>query len=375
VRGDGTVYRQPGSKFWWISYWKDGQRKRESAKSESYEFARNLLNTRRVECSQPLSNTPATPETITIGELVCDLLSWYLTENPRPVYRKTTESRWEKHLKRFFAGIKASELGTAHLRDYRVKRTQEKAAFATVNRELQVIRKAYKLAAESEPPKVLRIPKFKGAIGKEKNARKVFIDPAVAQKLKEAAAKEGLWARAFLEMAFTLGWRRSELQDLKVGNVHLAENTFRIEDSKNGEPREVAIIEPMRTLIQPLVIGRDANEPLWPVHQFRYAWKRICKAAGVNSGKLDGYILHDARRTSARTKRASGVSESVIMDIHGWKTAEMFRRYGIVNQADRTQALLKEGLFVAETENRLKQAKQAEMFGLELPQKKPQPAN
>jgi hypothetical protein len=250
------------------------------------------------------------------------------------------------------------------MRAYRVKRTQDKAAFATINRELQVLRKAYKLAIESDPPRIDRIPKFKGSIGKEKNARKVFIDPITVTKLKDAAAKEGLWARVFVEIMFTFGWRKgTEIEPLRVGNVRLAENTLRIEDSKNGEPREVSLIEPLRTLIQPLVMGRDPKESLWPVKQFRGAWKRICKSAGVKSGRVDGFICHDARRTSAKSKRASGVSESVIMDIHGWKTSEMFRRYGIVDQADRMQALVKEQAFLSEAELRMKQAKQIEMFG------------
>lgn len=370
LRGDGTVYRQPGSKFWWISYWKNGKRKRESTKSESFDFARSLLNQRRAECSVVQPAVPSTPENVSIAELINDLLAWYLTENPRARHHADTKSRWENHLKPFFSALKASELGSSHLRDYRVKRTQEKASFATVNRELQIVRKAYKLAAESEPPKVLRVPKFKGAIGKEKNARKVFLDAATIHKLKAAAAKEGLWARAFLEMALTLGWRKSELQNLKVGNIWLSEGSIRIEDSKNGEPREVPMTPDMQLLIQPLIAGRMHDESLWPVKQFRYAWKRMCTAAGIKNGK-QGFVVHDLRRTSAKSKRASGVSESVIMDIHGWKTSAMFRRYGIVDPADRMQALLREQEFIAEAGRRMNQAKQVELFSHSKPPQTP----
>src|SRR5581483_5235222 len=381
MRGYGTVHRQKGSRFWWISYWKtkNGKRTRvrESSQSEQYQVARDLLAERRAEQIFPVATSPvisdSTPETVTIAELVADLIEWYASENPRPTFKKDTESRWKLHLKVAFGELKASELGTAHLRAYRTKRSQEKAAFATINRELQVIRKAFKLAAESEPPKVLRIPKFKGAIGKEKNARKVFVDPLTLKNLREAASKEGLWARVFVEMMFLFGWRKGEIEPMCVSNVRLAENTIRIEDSKNGEPREVDMPEYLRVLIQPLVIGRKPSEPLWPVRQFRYAWKRICNAAGVKAGKLEGFVMHDARRTSAKIKRAAGVSESVIMDIQGWKTSAQFRRYGIVDQADRRQALEKEQQFLTEAERRIRQAKQIEIFGLQLTEKTPQP--
>lgn len=297
----------------------------------------------------------------TISALVADLLDWYLTDNPRPKFYRDTESRWKLHLKPVFGQFRANEITTDHLRQYRAQRTKQKAAFATINRELQVLRKAYKLAAEAEPPKVSRIPKFKVSIGREKNARKVFIDLATAHKLRDAAVQEGLWARVFLELAFTLGWRRAELEGLKVGNVWLAESAIRIEDSKSGEPREVGITENLRLLLQPLVMGRDASERLWPVKTFRYAWKRICKRAGVKSGKA-GIILHDIRRSSARNKRAAGNNESEIMDIHGWKTSAMFRRYAIVNQADRLRVLLKEEKFLKEADERLKLDQQIALF-------------
>ena len=338
----GTVYRQKGSRYWWISYITDGKRRRESSKSESLDYARALLAQRRTLKDSAGNLTPS------IQDLVSDLLDWYLTENPRASFHANTLSRWRKHLKPFFADMRAEELGSAQLRAYRSKRTKEGAAFATINRELQILRKAFKLAIDSDPPRIERMPSFKNAIGREKNARRVFIEPALARKLKEVAGCEvGLWARAYLEIAFTLGWRRGEIRDLKVGNVHLAENTLRIEDSKNEEPREVALTESLRILLEPLVIGRRPHESLWPVRQFRKPWKRICAAAGIQAGKLGGFILHDVRRTSARSKRAAGVSESVIMDIHGWKSAAMFRRYGIVNQADRADALAKEERMLA----------------------------
>jgi hypothetical protein len=61
-------------------------------------------------------------------------------------------------------------------------------------------------------------------------------------------------------------------------------------------------------------------------------------AAGVKAGR-DGYTLHDIRRSSARNKRAAGIAEKVIMELHGWRTAEMFHRYDIVAMNDKIEAL------------------------------------
>ena len=43
TRGAGTVYRQNQSRFWWIQYWRDGKRYRESSRTESRREAEKLL--------------------------------------------------------------------------------------------------------------------------------------------------------------------------------------------------------------------------------------------------------------------------------------------------------------------------------------------
>ena len=61
-----------------------------------------------------------------------------------------------------------------------------------------------------------------------------------------------------------------------------------------------------------------------PVKGFRRAWARACKRAG-----LAGRLVHDLRRSAARAYRRAGLSESDIMELCGWETPAMFRRYAI----------------------------------------------
>ena len=110
--------------------------------------------------------------------------------------------------------------------------------------------------------------------------------------------------------------------------------------TKNGEPREVPLTENLKVLLGAVIAGRSPNEPLFPVKEMRHAWKRLCKRAGLKSGKREGYIIHDTRRTAARTKRAAGVSDTVTCKIMVWKPeSKMFHRYGIVDRADMAEAL------------------------------------
>ena len=49
--------------------------------------------------------------------------------------------------------------------------------------------------------------------------------------------------------------------------------------------------------------------------------------------------MHDLRRSAAKAARRAGVPESLVMDMRGWKTAAMFRRYAIASSTDRRAAV------------------------------------
>ena len=46
-----------------------------------------------------------------------------------------------------------------------------------------------------------------------------------------------------------------------------------------------------------------------------------------------------ARRSAARNLRRSGIPETVIMSIGGWKTRSVFTRYAIVDETDVVEAM------------------------------------
>ncbi len=62
-------------------------------------------------------------------------------------------------------------------------------------------------------------------------------------------------------------------------------------------------------------------------------------AWGSKRMKYVGRIVHDFRRSAARELRRAGVPESTIMDIGGWKTREMFKRYAITDTKDVAAAI------------------------------------
>jgi integrase len=61
----------------------------------------------------------------------------------------------------------------------------------------------------------------------------------------------------------------------------------------------------------------------------RREWKKA-----KNAARFPNLVIHDLRRSAVRNLRKAGVSESVAMKISGHKTANVFRRYDIVDSSD-----------------------------------------
>ncbi len=63
------------------------------------------------------------------------------------------------------------------------------------------------------------------------------------------------------------------------------------------------------------------------IHDYAADWDAARKAAG-----LPGRLVHDFRRTAARNMLRAGIPQPVAMQIGGWKTDSVFRRYAIVDE-------------------------------------------
>src|ERR1019366_3548321 len=73
-----------------------------------------------------------------------------------------------------------------------------------------------------------------------------------------------------------------------------------------------------------------------PIREFRGAWRKACKQAGV-----PGTAVSRSRRTAARNMRRAGTAEGIIMEIRRWRAQSVFERYAIVSQQDIRDAVRK----------------------------------
>ncbi len=363
-RGTGSLYQQPGSSNWAIQYFIHGKRQRESTGTDNKMKARKMLQD-RLNAIASGNFLGAAIDRITVGDIVHTFLS-----SPKKQERRSLEDdqrRWDLHLKPAFEHVRASRLTTVEVNAYIEQRKKEPMVLAvrasggteyktkprvsqkfpsngTINRELSLLRAAYRYALDKcNPPMVARVPKFE--MLPESKPRSGFLSDERYADLAQACTDEGLWLRGALEMWWSYGWRsREPLDMLLVEQCDFESRQIRIEPgvTKKGEGRVVPMTDKIFELLSALCKGKRRKDQVFthadgsPVSNFRRTWEKVCDEADCV-----GLLVHDLRRSGVRNLRRLGVDEGTIMKIAGMKTRSIFDRYNIVDETDLNDAVRK----------------------------------
>jgi integrase len=197
---------------------------------------------------------------------------------------------------------------------------------------------------------VERLPAFPKHL-KESEPRQGFVTSDQYSALV-ANARE-LWLRALIAVAYTYGFRKSELLNLRVGQVDLMDRWITLDagTTKNGEGRRVKMTGEVFELMRACCRDKNQNDFVFTrttgsrVIEPRKNWYTLCVASGLGQliprkrgkGVYKRYVglkLHDFRRAAVRNLVRAGVPERVCMDICGHRTRSIFDRYNITSEAD-----------------------------------------
>lgn len=260
----------------------------------------------------------------------------------------------DKHLRPFFGKMPIDRVGTGTITQYIAARREKKIANATVNRELALLRRAFNLGRIASPPKVARVPHIPTL--QENNVRKGFFEHDQFLAVRAQLPDE---IKPILTFAYYTGCRKGEILALKWAQVDLAEEVVRLEPgtTKNDEARAIPLAKELREILAMRKEIRDQTYPNCPwvffrdgerVRDFRGAWEKACKAAGLTDADGEpSRIFHDLRRTGLRNLIRAGVPERVAMAISGHKTRDVFDRYNIVSESDLKSAAQRVGEYLA----------------------------
>jgi len=318
----GCIYRHKGRSTYWIKYRSAAGWQYESTRSKRKEDAIRILKLREGDTAKGIPITSQVGR-LRFEEARDDLLNYHKAHRRDT---KKMEGRIAKWLTPFFARRKMADISVPLVRQYVVKRQQDGAANATINRELAWLKQMFTLAVDAG--KLMSRPKI--VLLEERNVRQGFFEDAqvtaVLKHLPEAL-------RPVVEFASITGWRiKSEVLPLQWRQVDFKAGTVRLEPgtTKNKEGRTFPMTKALRRLLEtqhaeherlakrgklvPYVflrmVANGRRGPLrpLPIKSLGKAFKTACRKAGV-----PGRIPHDFRRTAVRNLERAGVPRSVAM--------------------------------------------------------------
>jgi integrase len=280
-----------------------------------------------------------------------ELVDWYL--GLPGVSRLKSIGKIRQHcesLKRTFGNAKANQIRPSDVEEYREKKLLQthyrgtNYRPASVNREIEVMKRIYNLAMRDE--RVEKNPCWKVTRLSEKNAR----DRVLSEEELDALLKElPQHAADVVAVGYHTGMRAGEIFNLTWDRVNMKEGFLVLtqQDTKTEEARHVYFNGPVKEILERRRKVRHISDN----HVFLYKDKplRSIKTALANAleeVEIKDFRFHDLRHTWTTNARKAGVDRTVIMKLTGHKTLSMFTRYNSVDEDDAKQALqLMEGYF------------------------------
>lgn len=346
------IYRR-GTTYW-IQYWKDGERFRESVRKEtgvnSLQSARELERKRMGELETGSWIGPDEKK-LRLSDLLTLLKADYLEQDRKSADR--IDRAW-KHIEEFFgADPRVAHITTDRLHAYAASRRAEGAAAATIRNELAALRRGFNVAVERKRLRPGSVPPFPSV--RVRNARDVFYTDVEVGAVRSELPEE---LRHLWTIAAWTGWRRNELLRLQWSQVDFGAGVVRLNvgTTKNDEGREVpfdavpelsAAFRAQRDYTREVerrtgqIVQHVFHRSGKPIKRMDVARQSACRRAGVLGPDGRPKVLHDLRRTAARALTRAGVPRHVTMRILGLKTESMWRRYSIIETEDLRDGLAK----------------------------------
>jgi integrase len=277
-----------------------------------------------------------------------ELTEWFLSlEKVKTLSYYGTLQYLLNNFNAVFEDTIVGQIKPADLENYQAKRKNEGLSDSYIDQHIGAARTMINKAFDNDlvGGDVLRtFKKVKKLLKRNANARDRVLSLDEYHKLFE---KLPFHTKGIVAAGYYTGMRKGEILNLTWDKVDLKNRVISLEpeDTKDREPRKIPICDELYEALKKLPRAiHDSHVFLYagkPVRDIRDGLKKACKDAGILYGRnvKSGFIFHDLRHTFNTNMRKAGVPESVIMDITGHSTREMFDRYNKVDMDDTRQAV------------------------------------
>ncbi len=354
-RGQGRVFQRKGSSYWWISYYAHGKEQREAARHvrtgdklevtdknrhEAERFLKRRLGELAAEQHGGRAFVGPQQERVTIGELLDGLERDYKLRDKWSVKNASNV----KPLRDYLGTWRAIDVTSEAVGKYIESLRSEGYSNATINRRMQLLGQGFKVGMRNK--KISAAP-FIPRLSEIGNERQGFFETADFEAVVSHLPE---YLRDFSRFSFVTGWRKGSIESLRWSQVGEDVIYLRAENSKTRKPETMPLEGDLEAIIDrrreaQTIEDKDGNKRFAeyvfhsqgnPVGDFRKAWATACEKANVSHR-----LFHDLRRTASRNMISAGVPQAVAMKITGHRTDSMFRRYAIVNEEQKREALAK----------------------------------
>jgi integrase len=326
---NGNKVSVPKSESWIAQYYVNGQRFRKSTGTSVKAEAEAIL---RAWMAASERGEKAKPQTqgLMYEHIRADYLAYASEQQLRSLKTHADGSLYFfplTALDEFFNGRVVNSITRDTLSAFIKARRAKKAANATINNSLALLRKMFNLARDNE--KLTTVPKFDLLPVK---ARQGFLPHEAFQKLFDAMPDR---LKPLLLLLYHTGVRVGEASRIQWDSVDLnaATITLREGETKNNEARVLPLSAPLVTLLSASTVRSGRVFPSKQVLQ--HAWKAACNTAGIK-----GLMIHSLRRSAVRNMMMTpGTQQAAAMAISGHKSATVFQRYNIISTEQTTPVM------------------------------------
>jgi integrase len=368
-RGEGRIFRRKHSRFLWLQYYRNGAQVRESAGTDDEKKARNLL---RKKLGAVANGIVQDSRSLRYEDIRDAYMDDYVTNAKKSLRHDREGKAYLESVRRlddFFAGYRAVEIDADLMRKYQREQQNSELSNASINRAISSLRKMFTLAQRDG--RIRNLPFF--PMLPESRPRQGTLPHDKYAALLAALPD---YIRLVVAIAYATGMRRGEILGLRWSNIKWMDSIIRIEDSKNGDPREIPFGGQLETLLKGQFANRqegcdrvcfrlDRKGHARPIGNFRKVWSRVCVKLGLakkepvvdaagnpvfeprryehskprRKMRYSGLLLHDLRRTFISDAEHSGAPRHEAMQLSGHRTESVYRRYAISDRENRRAAL------------------------------------
>lgn len=320
---------------WWIDYYYQGRRIRESTGTTSKKRAEQLLAKRDTEVFEGRFAFAPKAATPPFNAFATAYLGEFSKHNKkRSSFRRDVGI--VKNLCSFFGGKRLDAITPMLVEHYKNRRREDDMAPATVNRELACLKHMFTLAQRDRllvenPVRDVRLFRVDNEITN-------VLSNEDEVKLLEAAAPH---LKRIVVCALDTGMRLGEILALTWRQVDLSRGVIRVEHTKSGKPREIPISDRLRGTLG-RASAHDESVFLGPqgvgVASVKTAMNAALRRAGLANRK---YRFHDLRHTFATRLIEHGVDPFTVQELLGHQSITTTQRYAHPARRSKVEAIKK----------------------------------